>query len=88
MQPENWSSRDSGLFAEGVTASGIEEAVKNAIDMCYGTDERHGLIAVAVADLLVYNKPIPWSLSKQFGRTNQLTAREWAEKIIEEHKNQ
>lgn len=45
----------------------LEDTVKNAIDMCYGTDERHGLIATAVADQVVYNKPIPWKLKSYFG---------------------
>lgn len=46
----------------------IYQATYTAVNSAYGTDERHGQIARAVANAAVYNRPVPWSMGKYFGR--------------------
>ena len=46
----------------------IKDEVEKAVNSAYGTDPRHGLLAIAVADKVVHDKPIPWGLSSHFGR--------------------
>lgn len=48
----------------------VRETAEKAVNSAYGTDPRHGLLAVAVADKVAHDKPLPWSLSRHFGRTS------------------
>lgn len=50
----------------------VRETVEKAVNSCYGTDPRHGLLANAVADQIVYGKPIPWGLAKHFGQSDHM----------------
>lgn len=46
----------------------IKDTTERAVNSAYGTDERHGMLARAVADEIVYGEPIPWKLAEHFGR--------------------
>ena len=46
----------------------VKEIVELVINIAYGTDPRHSLLAEAAAAKIVYNDPIPWSLGTHFGR--------------------
>lgn len=46
----------------------VREVTEMAINSAYGTDPRHNLIAIAVADEVAMGVGMPWSLPKHFGR--------------------
>lgn len=46
----------------------IQEVIERAVNAGYGTDSLHALLAKAAAEEIIYHKPIPWDLYRQFGR--------------------
>lgn len=63
-EPTTWGPALTAL------ADQIADATRRAIDTGYGTDDRHGLLANAVADEVVHGKRFPIRLAAQFGRAS------------------
>lgn len=52
----------------------VLETAQTAINAAYGTDERHHLLARAIADNITCGTALPWGLARHFGRLNSDTA--------------
>lgn len=54
---------------ERVLYEKILDVAERGLTSCYGTDPRHKLLAVSIAEEIVLGLPLPWSLARQFGQS-------------------
>lgn len=51
-----------------VLAEEVRDVVSGLVNSAYGTNPRHALLGIAAANKIVYDQPVPWSLSDHFAR--------------------